>query len=66
MNEQKVSKGQQEMTDWVELKDSWRRKRFDFQERWHGWLSPVGLGLGFVLTSAGIFLLSLAWLNIAG
>ncbi len=63
MNKEKQEKGIKEMTEWVELKDSWRRKRFDFQERWHGWLSPVGLGLGFALTSAGIFVLSLAWMN---
>lgn len=55
----------QQMTDWVELRDSWTRKRFDYQERWHGWRSPFGLGLGFVLLCAGLFLLSLAWTNLA-
>ncbi|MEY4993534.1 MAG: hypothetical protein RIS82_656 [Actinomycetota bacterium] len=62
---EKLSKSEQEMSDWVKLRDSWTRTRFDYQERWHGWRSPVGLGLGFVLLSAGIFLLSLAWSNLA-
>jgi hypothetical protein len=66
MNEQKKDKNIQEMSDWVELRDSWTRKRFDYQERWHGWQSPVGLGLGFVLLTAGLFLLSLAWTNLIG
>ena len=61
MNEEKKAKNLQEMSEWVELRDSWTRKRFDYQERWHGWRSPFGLGLGFVLLSAGLFLLSLAW-----
>jgi hypothetical protein len=64
MNEEKKDKKIQEMSDWVELRDSWTRKRFDFQERWHGWRSPTGLGVGFVLLSAGLFLLSLAWTNL--
>jgi hypothetical protein len=66
MNEQKQAEKFKEMTDWVELKDSWQRKRFDFQERWHGWRSPFGLGLGFVLLCAGLFLLSLAYTNLVG
>lgn len=64
MNEEKKAKGIQEMNDWVELRDSWTRKRFDYQERWHGWRSPVGLGLGFFLLCAGIFLLGISWANI--
>jgi hypothetical protein len=67
MNEEKKAKNLQnlqEMTDWVELKDSWRRKRFDYQERWHGWLSPVGLGIGTLLFCASVLLLSLAWTNL--
>jgi hypothetical protein len=66
MNEQKKQKQQkqyQEMADWVETKDAWTRKRFDYQERWHGWRSPVGLGIGFFLSSAAVFLLSVAWVN---
>jgi hypothetical protein len=64
MDEQKKAEKIQEMNDWVELRDSWTRKRFDYQERWHGWRSPVGLGLGFVLMAAGIYLISLAWVNL--
>jgi hypothetical protein len=64
MNEEKKAKNIQEMTDWVELRDSWTRKRFDYQERWHGWRSPVGLGIGFVLLCAGLFLASLALANL--
>ncbi len=64
MNEQKKAEKIQEMSEWVELRDSWTRKRFDFQERWHGWASPVGLGLGFVLLCAGLFLASLAYTNL--
>ena len=57
----KQAKKLQEMTDWVELRDSWTRKRFDYQERWHGWRSPFGLGLGFVFFGLGVLLLSLSW-----
>ncbi|HLP22433.1 MAG TPA: hypothetical protein VK139_00105 [Microbacteriaceae bacterium] len=60
MNEEKKAQKFQEMSDWVELRDSWTRKRFDYQERWHGWRSPVGLGIGFVLFSSGVFLLVIA------
>jgi hypothetical protein len=56
----------QEMAEWVETADSWTRKRFDYQERWHGWRSPVGLAIGFFLSSAAVFLLSLAWVNFLG
>ena len=66
MNEQKKQKQYQEMADWVETKDAWTRKRFDYQERWHGWQSPVGLGIGAVLSAASIFLVSLAWINFFG
>ena len=66
MNEEKKAKNIQEMTDWVELRDSWTRKRFDYQERWHGSRSPVGLGIGFALLCGGLFLVSLAWANLAG
>lgn len=63
MDEDKKAKQIQEMNDWVELRDSWTRKRFDYQERWHGWRSPVGLGLGFVLFTTGLLMLSLAIAN---
>jgi hypothetical protein len=63
MNEEKKQKKYQEMSDWVETRDAWTRKRFDYQERWHGWRSPVGLGIGFFLSSAAVFLLSVAWVN---
>lgn len=66
MDEEKKAKKIQEMTEWVELRDSWTRRRFDYQERWHGWGSPFGLGLGFVFLCGGIFLLSLAWTNLFG
>jgi hypothetical protein len=66
MNEKTKDKGIQEMTEWAELRDSWTRKRFDYQERWHGWRSPVGLGLGFLLSSTALFLISLAWINVFG
>ncbi len=64
MNEEKKAKKYQEMNDWVETRDSWTSKRFDYRERWHGFRSPLGLGLGFALLSAGLFLLSLAWTNL--
>jgi len=69
MNEQKKQKQQkqyQEMAEWVETKDAWTRKRFDYQERWHGWQSPVGLGIGAFLAAASLFLVSLAWVNFFG
>ena len=64
MNEEKKQQKYQEMAEWVETSDAWTRKRFDYQERWHGWRSPVGLAIGFFLTTAGVFLLSLAWANV--
>lgn len=66
MNEEKKQKQYKEMADWVETRDAWTRKRFDYQERWHGWRSPVGLGLGFLLSSTALFLISLAWINVFG
>jgi hypothetical protein len=36
------------------------RKGFDYQERWHGFASPVGLGIGLVCLGAFAFLVSLA------
>lgn len=37
------------------------RKGFDYQERWHGFGSPVGLGIGLVCLGAFLFLLAAAW-----
>ena len=31
-------------------------RSFDYQERWHGWGSPVGLGLFLVSISGAVFL----------
>jgi len=31
-------------------------RAFDYQERWHGWGSPVGLGLFLVSAAAAVFL----------
>ncbi|MDB5161209.1 MAG: hypothetical protein JWO96_589 [Candidatus Saccharibacteria bacterium] len=36
------------------------RKGFDYQERWHGFGSPVGLGIGLVCLGAFCLLISLA------
>ena len=62
---EKLAEANQQMTDWIALKDSWQRTRFDYQERWHGFRSPVGLGIGFVSVSPGLLLLSLAYTNLA-
>ena len=40
------------MSDDKELDKSHRR--FDYQERWHGWGSPVGLGIWIALVAAGL------------
>ena len=37
------------------------RKGFDYQERWHGFGSPVGLGIGLVSVGVFLLLLSLSW-----
>jgi len=36
------------------------RREFDYQERWHGWKSPVGLGLFILLCGATVALLNLS------
>ena len=41
-------------------KDEKVRKNFDYQERWHGFGSPVGNGLGFVLFGLGLLFISVA------
>ncbi len=38
-----------------------QRKGFDYQERWHGFGSPVGLGIGLALIGVFLLLLSLSW-----
>jgi hypothetical protein len=43
-----------------QMLDKMRRKGFDYQERWHGFGSPVGLGLGFAFTGLGCYFLALA------
>ena len=65
--EQKRSKLEGQMTEALEYakwRDSFQRKNFDYQERWHGWQSPVGLGVGILATCAGLYLLSLAITNL--
>lgn len=32
----------------------------EIQQRWHGWGSPVGLGLGFAFVAAGLAALAAA------
>ena len=67
-NEEKVEKLRrqaEEMAQWAEIRDATTRKRFDYQERWHGWRSPVGLGIGILLLSLSVFLLSFALVNLA-
>lgn len=36
------------------------RKNFDYQERWHGFGSPVGLGIGVALGGLGLLFLAVA------
>lgn len=38
-----------------------KRKNFDYQERWHGFASPVGLGIGFALVGLGTLFFALAF-----
>lgn len=64
MNEDKQAKREQQYEEWVEwgaLRDRAQRTKFDYQERWHGWRSPVGLNLGFALFALGVLLLSWAF-----
>lgn len=39
-------------------KDQSRPRQFDYQERWHGWGSPVGLGIFALAISGSLFLLA--------
>lgn len=64
MKEEKKAKQDKAMQDWAEWsaqRDKAQRTKFDYQERWHGWRSPVGLGLGFALVALGVLFLSLAF-----
>jgi hypothetical protein len=36
------------------------RREFDYQERWHGWKSPVGLGLFIMFCGIAIGILNLS------
>ena len=63
----KESKLEKQMADalgYAKWRDAFQRTKFDYQERWHGWNSPIGLG-GLVLASAiALYSLSLAWTNL--
>ncbi len=39
-----------------ESSSSETRRAFDYQERWHGWGSPVGLGVFLVSAAGAVFL----------
>ncbi len=62
----KQDQAMQEWLEWTELRDKAQRTKFDYQERWHGWRSPVGLGIGFALFSLSVMLLSSAVQLFAG
>lgn len=47
-----------------EYRTAMGRRGFDYQERWHGWGSPVGLSLGFAITALGLVFISIAWSNL--
>jgi hypothetical protein len=65
MKNNEVTKEQLDQSlEYAKWRDSFRRKGFDYQERWHGFGSPVGLGFGFTGLCLGIYLLSLAWTNL--
>ena len=64
MNKYVTPEQQQEIEETAHALDlvrSLRRRNFDYQERWHGWGSPVGLGLGFALVCLGAFLITAAF-----
>ena len=62
--EEKTQRQLAEALEEAKLRDAFQRKNFDYQERWHGWESPVGLGLGSASICLGIYFLSLAWTNL--
>ena len=62
--ESKLERQMAEALDYAKWRDAFQRKNFDYQERWHGWNSPIGLG-GLVLASSiALYFLSLAWTNL--
>lgn len=63
----KESKHEEDLAKALEYskwRDAFQRKNFDYQERWHGWQSPIGLGVGTLAVCAGLYFLSLAWTNL--
>ena len=49
--------------EWIEVSDLMQRaqrKKFDYQERWHGWRSPVGQSMGFAFLGLGLLFIGLA------
>lgn len=60
---QKHAEERRQLEEVIETKtllDKMRRKSFDYQERWHGFGSPVGLGIGFALLGLGFLFFALA------
>ncbi len=62
--ESKIEEQMAKALEYSKWKDAFQRTKFDYQERWHGWESPVGLGIGVLTVCAGLYLLSLAWTNL--
>lgn len=62
--EAKIQRQLAESLEYAKWRDAFQRKNFDYQERWHGWQSPIGLGLGSASVCLGIYFLSLAWTNL--
>lgn len=56
-------KMKKQFDEWIEVSDLMQRaqrKNFDYQERWHGWRSPVGLSMGFAFFGLGLLFIGLA------
>ena len=56
-------KMKKQFDEWIEVSDLMQRaqrKNFDYQERWHGWRSPVGLSMGFAFCGLGLLFIGLA------
>jgi hypothetical protein len=56
-------KMKKQFDEWIEVSDliqRAQRKNFDYQERWHGWRSPVGLSMGFAFLGLGFLFIGLA------
>ena len=62
--ESKTQKQLTEALEYAKWRDAFQRKNFDYQERWHGWQSPIGLGGGTMFICLGLYFLSLAWTNL--